>query len=524
LNNYTGWNGRRLESNTRRGGKSNAAKRGKNRQLEERRAEARNAETYGIGLGAIKRAQAVIDPETKRLRLYEYQKEFFERWINDRSIIVLCGVWGRGAGKTTTACSAAAFEAVSRDGNQALWITPTYEQGEDAKRTTEYILKQWGALKNPMKHAIECSNDSVIEYCSWWQAENLLGKHPDSIYIDEARLLESIDMGMVFWPMVLNRGSRIMMISSAGAEVGFFYEAVQMGKPGPGHRDGFATYEVWSEKNPLCDQQRLDIMRDKWGRLFERECHCVFMQDSEEGYLFDQKTMEAAKISEGNTEGGLAEGVREQDAVVREQVVFGIDSAGCLGGSGWVVMRGNTVAESGLQYFGGFEPLLAFVEAKVREIRPDCIGLDGTSAGGNAFDYMVRDRLKRIGYECPVYPVVFNQAPDNPDSYANFRSERLFMLRDAMLDGEVKIDASKHRELVLQLQSVRMEPDIRGRQKCVSKKNRRSEDIVDALLIAREAAKLYGPKQQVRVLTEAEQRRQWRLALLYGKHDKVHIY
>jgi len=447
--------------------------------------EAEKALERRLDKGAMDLARAMLDKETNKLKLYPYQKIVFDKWFNDMDLIVYCLVWGRRAGKTTTLSGIAATELVMRPNTLNIWVTPTYEQGRIPMGCIKHILRAWGELneKGSTRYNLVCKNGSVMYFRSWQQAENLLGLGPNTIFLDEARLLTAPDFEVVFWPMVLTSKGRIIMASSQSGPRGFFFDTQIAGKEGPKHVDGYLTHEVWSESNPLCDPKRMDMFKRQFGKVFERECHCVPLDLDDEGYLFKQDVLAC----------GMAPA--EEKEYKDMPVVLAIDAGGCLGTSGWAVAQGAKLIHSGAEAFGGFERLLEKTEELLDKFNPDAIATDGTSLGGNAFEFMLNMLLKSKGVSIPMFPVNFSAGADDIDKFANWRTEALFSLRDDMLEGRAKYDPEKDKALHVQLQTVRCATDDRNRHKCVSKLSQRdmhTEDTVDAWMIAREGQRRLG--------------------------------
>ena len=440
--------------------------------------------------GAMDIARAMLDPVTNKLSLHPYQKEVFDTWFNDLELIVYVLLWGRRAGKTTTLSGIAASELVMRPNTLNIWVTPTYEQGQIPKGCIEHILRAWGQLneRKTTRHNIVCKNGSVMYFRSWLQAENLLGLGPNTIFLDEARLLEAPDFSVVFWPMVLTSKGRIIMASSQSGPRGFFYETQLAGLPGPKKLPGYLTHTVHTESNPLCDEKRMEMFRRQYGKTFERECHCVALDLDEEGYLFKEEILKK----------GMSK-LRPEE-YNKEAIVLAIDSSGCLGTTGWMVGQGPQVLNSGAEAFGGFDPLLQKVRELLDEWTPDAVAVDGTSLGGNAFEYMVNNILKEKKLSIPVYPVNFSQGADDMDTFFNWRTEALFALRDAIQDDKFHFDPDDDRAFYVQLQTVRCATDDKNKKKCISKQSQReihTEDTVDAALIMRDGQRRLGPKKRI---------------------------
>jgi hypothetical protein len=191
-----------------------------------------------------------------------------------RFVTAICG---RRFGKTFCADNELAKHACEVPYSLNWWVAPTYRQAytpfEQAARALYPILKR---KPNESNLKLVLKNDSVIEYRSGEDPENLRGDGPYFVVMDEIRKIKAKAWKEVLRPAVVDRqGSALFISTPNGHDWG--YDMFLMGQDP--HKTWYGSLQLPSWENPFLPKEEIEEARNTLpDRVFRQEFGAEFLE------------------------------------------------------------------------------------------------------------------------------------------------------------------------------------------------------------------------------------------------------
>ncbi len=197
-------------------------------------------------------------------------------------IILLCS---RQVGKSQTSAALALQTSLCQPGALILLVSPTLRQSGELFR--QKLLSLYDANARPVKAARETALELVLtngsRIVSLPGADGTIRGYSgvDLLVIDEAaRVPDSVYFAVR--PMLAVSGGRLVLLSSAYWEMGFFHETWRHGG------EGWHRVKVTAEECPRISRDFLAEEKDAMGqRLYDREYRCVFSSGDDAVFDYD---------------------------------------------------------------------------------------------------------------------------------------------------------------------------------------------------------------------------------------------
>lgn len=451
------------------------------------KARRRKEEAEKSVIGAKRMARALFRPGPdgrERIMLRPDQMEIFNSPA--RYKIAACG---RRWGKTTEGAAEAIIFGIQHPESLIWWSTPTYNHGTKPRYVVGYIADRMNVVQEPVsKYCVKLKNGSEIHWTSLHDAQNLLGNGVDLIIIDEAKLVPDEAMHSVLMPSLADTNGRLLAISTPGDPWGWFYDFWKLGQTKDGKSRGYESWCWPSSANPKVSEEFLKEAKKNGPAYFDREYLAKFKPLGDMGQLFTGEIIQRFLSAPENAE---QDGPR----------ILGLDCATRRGLSGAVLLNGKCVTAVETARNPEVKYVIAWVLELIKEYTPDAIGIDDT-AGGQNVPELVEMAIDEEGLGVPMYRYDFREAVTD-DSYANWRTEMLHLIRDDIESGELWAEDQQAIEaLRRELPQVKMTLLDSGKIKHTSKKTKKSihtQDCTDALLLARAARRDYEYDEGERV-------------------------
>lgn len=170
-------------------------------------------------------------------------------------------------------------EVLSNINYRVLYITPTYRLCKLFYK--EICLKFKSLIKSTdaMDMSITFFNNSVIEFFSGTQPDNIRGRKYHRAVLDEAAYLSNYAIEECILPCMANvKDSKIILASSPKGKYGKFYEFFI------NTDDSFKSYKADYTKSPYIDDSFVKLMRNTLSeRSFKQEMLAEFLEIGEGG-------------------------------------------------------------------------------------------------------------------------------------------------------------------------------------------------------------------------------------------------
>lgn len=208
---------------------------------------------------------------------------------------------GRKFGKSTTA--KAELSRGIAFSQRIAYMCPTYSMLMDMWRSMKVLLAPITIDKSEQEHRIETINGAVLKF---WSLDNPDGPRSDEydlIIVDEAALLELLDIWeAVLWPTLMKRHGRALFLSTPRGFDGFWM-LWQRGQPfsagGPPREKEWQSWQAPTWANPHINPSEIEEMRRTYSQMrFSEEIEAKFISGS--GAVF--RYLEESAIATVQTE------------------------------------------------------------------------------------------------------------------------------------------------------------------------------------------------------------------------------
>ena len=157
--------------------------------------------------------------------LYDNQKDI-ARSVFSKKYSYVTIKSGRQAGKSFTLDRCGIGLALQYYNSEIIWITPTHGQSLDAFERIEHILNgkiDYVSSKSPNDRRITFNNKSRIRFFTAERYDNLRGKHPDYVILDEFAFFKEGAWEFAIKPYFIANKDLICIAASTPAGKNDFY-------------------------------------------------------------------------------------------------------------------------------------------------------------------------------------------------------------------------------------------------------------------------------------------------------------
>jgi len=206
-------------------------------------------------------------------KLYPEQKSIVDDVFSGKYSFVTTKS-GRQAGKSFTLDRVAIGLCLRKSNKELLWITPTHGQSLDAMNRIESILNEkidYKANHSPSDRRITFDNGSRILFLSAERYDNLRGKHPDFVILDEFAFFKQGAWELAIKPYFIANVNLVAIIASTPTGKNAFYDLWQRGEQ---HEDGYVNHKLHYTLNPqtnykFIEKEKNSLPKDVFNQEYE---------------------------------------------------------------------------------------------------------------------------------------------------------------------------------------------------------------------------------------------------------------
>lgn len=219
------------------------------------------------------------------IHLHDAQKEILE--TSARFKIVACG---RRFGKTTLDIAEVLLFAANNPGAIIWWVTPTYELGEEARKTLEDAIPPHLRTTNLQRRIVTLWNGVRIFYRSADRPDNLRAVGIDLLIIDEGAFIKAERWHRELRPTLADSLAPAILTSTFNGE-NWFYDLFMLGLD-PAYPQ-YASFRYPTSANPFIAPEEIEEARRTTPKAeFEQEWEAnplIYI-----GAIFDGGELQAA--------------------------------------------------------------------------------------------------------------------------------------------------------------------------------------------------------------------------------------
>lgn len=201
---------------------------------------------------------------------------------NTKYLILACG---RRFGKSLAMLNQALYYALSSNNEKVMFLCPTYklckelfEELYTALGDNFHYYKSKAKGVNHTDLKFRFSNESIIQFYSFDNPDNIRGMSPSRIFIDEASMLPDEGFNKAVKPLAL-MAKTIIALSTPRGKIGWFYKLFTYGQTP--HYTNYKSFTFPSSANPMIAEEDIQDAKDNLpSHIFQQEYLSEFIDNA----------------------------------------------------------------------------------------------------------------------------------------------------------------------------------------------------------------------------------------------------